>query len=175
MQTMQFQSYHDPRHPGVAIEWPWLRGYIVKLDNNRVNGGKVLAQCIQEKGLHLLRVPKQYPFPVPKLQTTLSIGEKIEGSQGEEMPISLPQCEQLITLIRHARYSDPKWRNLLHCADGSLGIIDTECFGDPIYGLHALWEKNTLTEEAADQLCRTIKLISPYPILPKKKALSHFS
>ena len=158
------RNYGDNRYTGAATEWPWLPGYIVKLNENnmRVSGGDCLRQCMQDAHLDLLRVPAQYPYQLSGI--LLSVGEKIEGAQGEKIPLSLPQTEQMISLIRRTGYDDPKWQNLVHCPDGRLAIIDTEVADSVpwIYGLHSLLEKNTLVPEARKVLVEVLRKVSPY-------------
>ncbi len=41
-----------------------------------------------------------------------------------------------------------KWRNLVHCNDGKIAVIDTESFWGAKYGLQSFLELNTFEEDA---------------------------
>jgi hypothetical protein len=142
----------DPNYPGMAAEFPWLPGYLIKAGEGRVEGGEILEKCIREKQLHLLEVPQQTLYHIPQAHQhltqlkTLCICKKVEGKQGKELLISSAHVQQLETLILATGIGDMKWRNLVHTSDGKIALIDTEIgtFWGARYGLAYLREWNTL-------------------------------
>ena len=135
----------NPNYVGAAAEFNWLPGYIVKLDaEQRVKGGQYLKKCITDNNLDLIIIPDQYLYIIPESYhpytelTELSIGKKIEGIQGKDQTINVHQTKQFIKLIIETGIADLKWRNLVHCEDGKIALIDTESFWGSYYGLHSL-------------------------------------
>jgi hypothetical protein len=102
----------------------------------------------------LILIPDQTVYLIPESHhdstelRALCICKKIEGAQGKNIPLNLKQTEQLVTLIKHTGLGDLKWRNLVHCPDGTIGVIDTDAFWGTYYGLHSLLENNKLDEDS---------------------------
>ena len=94
------------------------------------------------------------------------IAEKIEGAQGKELPITLEQAKQIITLIKETGIGDLKWRNFIHCENGQLAFIDTESFEGQKYGFHSFKEKNTFTPEAEQYLNEEMQSVSSFKRSP---------
>lgn len=150
--------FNNPNYEGQAAEFPWLPGYMVKLNAEaRIAGGELLRRCIQDAGLNLLKIPRQTLYEIPQMYhkhsdvRTLCIAEKIEGKLGKDLPIYFPHAVQLLKLIEKTGIADLKWRNLVHCPGGEIALIDTETFiGNPIYALDSLLWGNTCDKKASD-------------------------
>ncbi|MBS0359084.1 MAG: hypothetical protein JSS53_07435 [Proteobacteria bacterium] len=148
-------DFRDPTWKGAASEFTWLPTYMIKLGGSeRVNGGEALKKCVAKNGSNLIVIPEQRCFYIPEThhQKTnlreLCVAKKIEGIQGREIKINLQQARQLVTLIIETGISDLKWRNLVYCNDGTIALIDTECFLGAYYGLRSLLEKNSFDDDA---------------------------
>lgn len=157
-------SAYDPNQEGATAEFPWLPGYIIKLEaERRVYLGGRIKEYVREKNLDLILVPDQTLYPIPATHHHLTelrylcIAKKIEGSQGREIPINLAQAKQLVELIKADLISDLKWRNVVHC-HGQIALIDTAPFGGGVrWALSALLEQNRLDSDAKKLIAKTIK------------------
>lgn len=159
-------DFKDPSYEGAVAEFPCLRGYLIKLGaEERIRGGDLLRKCIVERGLNLLRIPDQIPFCIPQSYHSmtslrmLAICAKIEGVQGRSIMISFKKVEQLISLVKETGAGDLRWRNLVHSSDGTIALIDTECFWGRRLGLLSLLEHNSFDERGADLLRHEIRKI----------------
>ncbi|MFZ5954648.1 MAG: hypothetical protein ACOYT8_06155 [Candidatus Dependentiae bacterium] len=113
------QSYkYSSAYKGAAVEFDWLKGYMVKLNVDRLKGAEILNRCIQENNLDLIAIPKQWVFQ------NYVVAEKIEGTHDDV--ITLKKAQQLWTIVEKTHYIDLKPANLIHCANGKIAIIDTE-------------------------------------------------
>lgn len=160
-------DFRDPTWKGSAAEFPWLPSYMIKLDpEERIAGGKVLKDGAQQANLDLIRIPEQILCPIPEeLQSlthlkALCLSEKIEGVQNKKL--TLEQTRQLCTIVKTKGVNDLKGKNLVHCPDGKIAIIDTECFGSVFYGLHSLYENNQFEPDAQKLIDREIAHIRGY-------------
>jgi hypothetical protein len=167
-QLRKLADYRDPTYLGAVAEFDWLPGYFLKLGPERIAGGEKLKKCIIDHHLDLLVVPEQSPYSIPETPnrvtelTMLCVAKKIEGVQGKI--ITLKQTQQLIILIKETGVGDLKWRNLVHCPNGQIALIDTECFWGQRLGLHSLLENNDFEPEAWQLLVKEVALLegSPY-------------
>lgn len=160
-------DFRDPSWKGSAAEFPWLPSYMVKLDpEERIAGGEVLKEGAKQSNLHLIRIPEQILCPIPgALQSlthlkALCLSEKVEGVQNKRL--TLEQTRQLCMIVKTKKVNDLKGKNLVHCPDGKIAIIDTECFGSIFYGLHSLYENNHFEEDAQKFIDREIRTIRGY-------------
>src|SRR5262245_28076686 len=60
-------DFRDPRWEGAAAEFPWLPGYMIKLDPmERIHGGRLLSDGIRRWSLNLITLPEQTLYPIPE-------------------------------------------------------------------------------------------------------------
>lgn len=156
-QLLEGRKHADCRnmsYQGAAAEFSWLAGYMIKLGTDRIAGGDTLRRCIEKEKLDLIVIPEQRCFDIPETHQKMTelksicIANKITGIQGKEIQISLNQTKHLILLIQNTGIGDMKWRNLVHCSDDRIAVIDTESFWGLRYGLLSLLEGNTFTDDA---------------------------
>jgi hypothetical protein len=154
----------DSQYLGIAVSFPWLPSYTIKLGEGRIEGGEKLKACIKSENLHLLEVPEQSLYRIPASHHSLShlrtlcICRYIEGKQGRELLISKLHVQQLRILIKRTGLGDMKWRNLVHTPHNTIALIDTEIetFWGAQYGLAMLREWNTLEEDSRRERYRLL-------------------
>lgn len=155
----------DQKYKQTVLEFPWLPGYLIKARPERVEGGHLLEKYVRENNLYLLRIPQQYRYQVPKthLQSTTTnafcIAKKIEGTQGGI--INPEQANQLVQLMIATGIGDLPQKNLVHCHDGTIAIIDTERFSGVERGLKSLLNGNLFHPEAKQQIQQAIDSLDP--------------
>jgi len=105
-------------------EYDWLPGYIVKLNDNRVENSRLLQEKIDSLGITNIRIPKKYVYG------DFAICEKIKGKgwYDGQKAMTVPLLHQLHRLITEGRpkYYDMICGNWIITDDGNLYIIDTD-------------------------------------------------
>ncbi|MDR3549817.1 MAG: hypothetical protein P4L31_00240 [Candidatus Babeliales bacterium] len=130
-------------------EFTWLPGYFVKHNASRLDGSKILSDCIKKNELTYVTVPDKWVYAVSKKHDSLRykdliVAKKLEGRLDGTM--NLAQAQDIATLLKHAKYGkygyycDAHSANLLFQTDGRVGFIDTESRGFHCYSYeNALW------------------------------------
>ena len=144
--------------------FPWLPGYFVKADaDSRIQGTKILADCIAEHKLNLLIVPRKWKFELPPSMPNLCLCERIEGThQGR---LNLEQVTQVVTLVTQAErhYFDLHPKNLLITKEEQVAFVDNALNGfiekgfSPWRGLWKMQNECRLDDDAYDFLAQAQK------------------
>lgn len=151
-----------------SVQFPWLPGYTVKINNDRMRGASFLQSCISQQGLNLLRVPGVVEVTLPSraelksdlppifaniaIPSTLCVVEDLKGTPNGVL--NLVQTKQLVTLLTKAEkpYVSCIRNKIVYMDDGCIGLCNTslqEDFHDnPALGLDILYKHNALLPKA---------------------------
>lgn len=148
----------EVKHVFRSKEFSWLPGYYIKTDKTRIKGAQALNNCIKKFGLKFVVVPEKWVYKIPKPEYLgnqhLVIAKKLTETSGPK-EMSLEQAKEVFCLLRNAQYeglyyADTDIENLLFCADGRIGFIDTETRGFLQYPWDGLKELMTYRRKSPE-------------------------
>lgn len=126
LQSCEKYPIHCPTELGVR-SFAWLPGYIVKYNSGRIEGAKMMQDCIEVGKLDRLLVPLKYLYHVKGSSVTencLVIVPKVRRAPPRKL--SLIEVKQLCTLIYELGYWDIYSENLFITKSGKIVLLDTE-------------------------------------------------
>jgi hypothetical protein len=112
-------------------KFPWLPGYYVKYNLDRIYGLERMNRCIEEFGLDSLVVAQKRIYHVKGRPTELSndnylvIAKAVKAEKGLP-PLTLNQIEQMCKLMHETSYVSLHTNNYIRIADNKIALIDTE-------------------------------------------------
>lgn len=111
----------------------WLPGYYIKYNVSRVVKREILAQCIEEEGLHLLHTPEKLLYHIKGRPTEFSslnyvvVCKKVRDDKSAyHERMDLEQVRQFITAIEKTGHLSTFEPNFLRLSHRKISFIDTD-------------------------------------------------
>ncbi len=122
-------------HQGItehqAWTFPWLPGYFVKFNLDRIRGMERMKRVIEHHHLDLIEVPDKRIYHVKGRPETLNnmnyvVVVKAVVADPHAEPMTLRHVQQMETLMRETHYISTTATNYIRTFNGKLVMIDTE-------------------------------------------------
>lgn len=149
-------------------KFPWLPGYFVKYNLDRIYGMERMLKCITKHNLDLIKLPDKRIYHIKNRPTTLSNDNYLVVIQGVEPetdlgPITLKQVQQLGVLMKETGYVSMTKTNYIRGKNDIITMIDTEStfdYNNPFLGFRRLLSAghsvDEYTEEAVKYILREL-------------------
>jgi hypothetical protein len=148
--------------------FPWLPGYFIKYNLDRIYGMERMLKCIKRHNLDLIKLPDKRIYHIKNRPTTLSNDNYLVVIQGVEPetdlgPITLKQVQQLGVLMKETGYVSMTKTNYIRGKNDVVTMIDTEStfdYNNPFLGFRRLLSAghsvDEYTEEAVKYILREL-------------------